>query len=114
MAKQADKKQSTKIARRCAFLFPKSKLGAESFIYLADLAAQNRDFKLSAYYLKRIDQDKFGPELRLKWLTAAVAYDLATGKDDKAMNAYNEILQSGGTLPAEKELKLALMIQQKG
>ncbi|NDV27953.1 tetratricopeptide repeat protein [Desulfovibrio sp. JC010] len=111
---QADKKQSIKIARRCAFLFPKSKLGAESFIYLADQAAQNRDFKLSAYYLKRVDQDKFGPELRLQWLSAAVAYDLAVGKDDKAMKAYNEILKSGGTLPAEKELKLALMIQQKG
>ncbi|WP_320175592.1 tetratricopeptide repeat protein [Maridesulfovibrio sp.] len=114
LSKQADQKQSTQIARRCAFLFPKSKLGAESFIYLADQAAQKRDFNLSAYYLKRVDQDKFGPELRLKWLSAAVAYDLATGKDDKAMNAYNEILQSGGTLPAEKELKLALMIQQKG
>lgn len=114
LAKQAQKEQNTKIARRCAFLFPKSKLGAESFIYLADQAARSRDFKLSAYYLKRVDQDKFGPELRLKWLSAAVAYDLAVGKDDKAMKAYNEILDSGGTLPAEKELKLALMIQQKG
>ncbi|TIH12099.1 hypothetical protein D0S45_19015 [Marinifilum sp. JC120] len=114
LTKQADTKQSSKVARRCAFLFPQSKLGAESFIYLADKAAQNRDFKLSAYYLKRVDQDKFGPQLRLQWLTAAVAYDLAVGKDDKAMKAYNEILESGGTLPAEKELKLALMIQQKG
>ncbi|HAS88436.1 MAG TPA: hypothetical protein DCS48_03915 [Desulfovibrio sp.] len=114
LAKQVQKKQSIKIARRCALLFPKSKLGAESFIYLADQAAQNRDFKLSAYYLKHVDQDRFGPELRLKWLSAAVAYDLAVGKDDKAMKAYNEILNSGGTLPAEKELKLALMIQQKG
>lgn len=114
LEKQANKKQTAKVARRCAFLFPKSKLGAENFIYLADKAALNRDFNLSAYYLKRVDQEKYGPELRLKWLIAAVEYDLATGKDDKAMKAYNEILKSGGTLPAEKELKLALMIQQKG
>ncbi|WP_419779635.1 tetratricopeptide repeat protein [Maridesulfovibrio sp.] len=114
LAKQADTEQNAKTARRSAFLFPQSKLGAESFIYLADQAAMNRDFNLSAYYLKRVDQDKFGPELRLKWLTAAVEYDLAVGNDAKAMKAYNEILDSGGTLPADKELKLALMIQQKG
>jgi len=114
IAQGAGSKQDSKNARRCAFLFPKSKLGAESFIYLADKAAQNRDFKLSAYYLKRVDQDKFGPELRLKWLTAAIEYDLAVGNDAKAMKVYNEILESGGVLPADKELKLALMIQQKG
>ena len=114
LAKQFETKHSSKIARRCAFLFPQSKAGSESFIYLADQAAKNRDFKLSAYYLKRVDQDKFGPELRLKWLTAAVEYDLAVGNDAKAMKAYNEILNSGGILPADKELKLALMIQQKG
>ncbi|WP_415712969.1 tetratricopeptide repeat protein [Maridesulfovibrio sp.] len=114
LAQQEDIKNKIKVARRCAFLFPKSRLGAESFIALADHAAVNRDFKLSAYYLKRVDQDKYGPELRMKWLAAAVEYDLAEGNDAKAMKAYNEILQSGGTLPAEKELKLALMIQQKG
>ncbi len=108
------KKMDGNIARRCAFLFPNSELGAKSYIYLADNAALNRDFKLSAFYLKRVDPEKFGSEMHLKWLIAAVEYDLAVGNEGKALNAYNKILESGGGLPPEKELKLALLIQQKG
>lgn len=114
LAAASSKKMSDNIARRSAFLFPDSELGAQSFIFLAEKAAQNRDFNLSAFYLKRVNQDKFDSIIRMKWLTAAVEYDLAVGNDAKAMKAYNEILNSGGTLPPEKELKLALLIQQKG
>ncbi len=114
LAQNAGKKMDMNIARRCAYLFPHSKLGAQSFIYLAEKAAQNRDFKLSAFYLKRVDPNEFGPEMHLKWLIAAVEYDLAVGNETKALKAYNEILSSGGALPPEKELKLALLIQQKG
>lgn len=114
LSAESRKKMSESIARRSAFLFPDSELGAQSFIFLAEKAAKNRDFQLSAFYLKRVNQDKFDSQIRLKWLTAAVEYDLAVGNDAKAMKAYNEILNSGGTLSAEKELKLALLIQQKG
>ncbi|WP_320169785.1 tetratricopeptide repeat protein [Maridesulfovibrio sp.] len=114
LASGAEGKMDETVARRSAFLFPDSRLGAESLIYLAERAAADRDFQLSAFYLKRVNQDKFGPEIRLKWLKAAVDYDLGAGNDAKALNAYNEILESGGTLSPEKELKLALMIQQKG
>ncbi|WP_432736302.1 tetratricopeptide repeat protein [Maridesulfovibrio sp. FT414] len=110
----ADLKMDESLARRSAFLFPGSELGARSFIYLAENAAQKRDFNLSAFYLKRVNQDKFGPKIRLKWLAAAVEYNLSAGEDAKALKGYNEILDSGGTLSPEKELKLALMIQQKG
>ncbi|MBI9111408.1 tetratricopeptide repeat protein [Maridesulfovibrio ferrireducens] len=114
LAKESSKKMDDNIARRCAMLFPNSDLGARSFIYLADNAAQNRDFKLSAFYLKRVDPNKFGADMQLKWLIAAVEYDLAVGNEAKALKAYNEILGSGGALPPEKELRLALLIQQKG
>lgn len=109
-----NKKKDLNTARRMAFLFQESELGARSFIFLAQNAAQKRDFKLSAFYLKRVNQDKFGKDIRLKWLNAAVEYNLAVGEDAKALKGYNEIIDSGGTLAPAKELKLALMIQQKG
>ncbi|CCO24576.1 tetratricopeptide repeat protein [Maridesulfovibrio hydrothermalis] len=114
LAAESTPRMTESIARRSAFLFPGSELGAKSFVFLAEKAAKNRDFKLSAFYLKRVNQDKFGPEIRISWLIAAVEYDLAVGNEAKAMKAYTELLNSGGTLPAEKELKLALLIQQKG
>ena len=114
LSSESQKNMSEDIARRSAFLFPNSKLGAESLIYLAEKAAKNRNYKLSAFYLKRVNQEKFGSEIKLKWLISAVEYDLAVGNDAKATKAYNEIISLGGTLPAEKELKLALLIQQKG
>lgn len=110
----ADHKMDKSTARRCGFLFPESELAARSFIFLAEDAAGIRDYNLSAFYLKKVNQDKFGADIRLKWLGAAVEYDLAVGNDAKALNAYNEILESGGILSPQKELKLALMIQQKG
>lgn len=110
----SEKNMDNNIARRAAFFFPNSELGAKSYIYLADNAANNRDFKLSAFYLKRVDPAKFGSDMHIKWLIAAVEYDLSVGNEAKALKAYNEILESGGGLPPEKELKLALLIQQKG
>lgn len=110
----AAQKISDETARRSAYLFPYSELGARSFIALASEASAKRDFKLAGFYLKNIDPVAITPELRLKWLIARAEYELLIGDEAKALNTYKEIQNAGGKLEPEKELKLALLIQQKG
>lgn len=110
----AKDKLDSETARRSAYLFPDSRLGTESFIELAREASSRRDFKLAGFYLKHIDPRSISEDLKLKWLVAKAEYELSVGDEARAMKSYREILASGGKLAPEKELKLALLIQQKG
>lgn len=110
----AHKNFDSETARRCAYLFPNSELGAESFIKLANEASEKRDFKLAGFYLNNIDSTRISSKLKLELLVAKSEYEIVIGDADKALTIYNQINKMNGKLDPEKELKLALLVQQKG
>jgi tetratricopeptide (TPR) repeat protein len=100
--------------RRAAYLFPESALGADSYIALSRTAISKREFKLAGFYLKHIDVEKLSPQAKIEFLVAKTEYELLLGDEAAALELYSQLSNAGGSLEPEKELKLALLIQQKG
>lgn len=113
--RQWQSKRSAALAKRTGFLFPNTKVGTQSLLYLAQLAGKSGSLHTTAFYLNRLDSRKLTGKFRADFLQAKAALEIDLGRNKEALKSYMELVEiEGERLTPVKRLKLALLAQQQG
>ncbi|XPV77881.1 MAG: tetratricopeptide repeat protein [Desulfovibrio sp.] len=114
MNEEFAQKPSTTMAKRVSLLFPDSEFGAQCMLYLAKVAVDKKEFELATFYMNRLNKDNLTPLAKSRRLEVLAAFYTETGREDKAVATYRELMKSSTTVPAIVRLKYALTLQQRG
>lgn len=109
-----NKKKDKTLARRAAFLFPKTKLGIDCMLYLAQQAVNSRNFKLASFYLNKLDGSMPTVESQAMLLETKANLAVLTGDKATALDNFKKLLDTGAEISDDSRLKLAFLLQQAG
>jgi len=104
----------SELARRSAFLFPDTAYGYDCLVYLTQRAVENRAFQLADTYLDRMEKLSTDKGRVLARLRLKAKMERESGKDDRALATYQEILSLGADMDARTRLDVATFLQLKG
>ncbi|MDD2219111.1 MAG: tetratricopeptide repeat protein, partial [Desulfoplanes sp.] len=97
-----------------AFLFPHSPAAQKALLFLARETNKNGNKKLAWAYLQKIQTKDLDQDDRVEFLLAKAGMEMELGYEDAALRDYGILMQENpGRVPLEKQLKLALLGQQK-
>ncbi|WP_243546302.1 tetratricopeptide repeat protein [Pseudodesulfovibrio tunisiensis] len=106
--------EDVNLAKRAAFLFKGTSFGIQSLLSLADHEVRKKDLRLAAFYLNQINERMLPEPLRASWLDAKIRLELESGRPDKALETYTELVSlSNDMVPAMTRLRVALLLQQR-
>lgn len=112
--KRVPKAQGLGLARRAAFLFPDTELGADAVLRLARQAIKARQFALANRYLGLLDARKADKKLQAARLEIKAELELEAGHQDQALADYREMIASGFEPADMSRVQMAILLQQKG
>lgn len=108
-----DREATSELAKRSAFLFDDTVLGADALLHLADEAVKAKKLQLGAFYLNGVNAASLSPELRMEWLDIKTRLELDSGRNGTALNTYKEMTETGLDIPVMTRLRMALLYQQR-
>ncbi|WP_250645477.1 tetratricopeptide repeat protein [Salidesulfovibrio onnuriiensis] len=111
---ELNKKPRESLAKRAAFLFNDTSFGINSLFYLADQAIARKDMAMSQFYLHRLNPEELDAADKSRWYEVKTRMELAFGKQEKALETYQELVSVGQPVPAFTRLRMALLMQQRG
>ena len=113
MQQQFDKKPSTELAKRSAFLFDDSSYGIKSVLYLADESVRAKKLQIGAFYLNMVDATALPASLKVIWLDIKTRLELDSARQATALKTYKEMIATGEPIPVMTRLRMALLFQQR-
>lgn len=97
-----------------AFLFPNSPAAQKALLFLARKTNTGGNKKLAWTYLQKIQTKDLDQDDRIEFLLAKAGMEMELGYEDAALRDYGTLMQENpGRVPLQKQLKLALLGQQK-
>lgn len=97
-----------------AFLYPQSPGAQKALLFLAKEANNKGHRHLAWSYLQKIQTRHLDSEDRIEFLLARAGMEMELGYEDAALKDYTQLMQERPQrIPPEKQLKLALLGQQK-
>jgi len=112
-AHMADKPDQT-VAAHLAFLYPQAPAAQKALLFLARTANADGDHNLAWSYLQKIQTRDLDPYDRIEFLLARAGMEMELGHEDAALKDYTVLMEERPErIPPEKQLKLALLGQQK-
>ncbi len=101
-------------ATQLAFLYPNSPAAQKGLLLLARRANQDGHHQLAWSYLQKIQTKDLDPSDRIEFLLARAGMEMELGHEDAALKDYALLMkEQPERIPLEKQLKLALLAQQK-
>jgi tetratricopeptide (TPR) repeat protein len=114
LAAQMTAKPDQTIAGHLAFLYPQSPAAQKALLFLARNANTNGNQNLAWTYLQKIRTRDLDPYDRIEFLLARAGMEMELGQEDAALKDYAVLMEERPErIPPEKQLKLALLGQQK-
>ncbi|GAU09277.1 tetratricopeptide repeat protein [Desulfoplanes formicivorans] len=102
------------VSVQLAFLYPQSPAAQKALLHLAKTANHKGHRALAWSYLKTIQTRHLDSEDRIEFLLARAGMEMELGYEDAALKDYTVLMQERPErIPPEKQLKLALLGQQK-
>ncbi|WP_462324994.1 tetratricopeptide repeat protein [Desulfoplanes sp.] len=110
MAAQPDHAAATHLA----FLYPQAPAAQKGLLFLARKANRAGHQNLAWSYLQKIQTKDLDASDRIEFLLARAGMEMELGYEDAALKDYAILMEERpGRIPPEKQLKLALLGQQK-
>ena len=114
LAREMQKSPTHEASIDLAFLFPQSPAAQKGLLFLAGEAHGLGEKKQSWAYLQKIRTKDLDSNDRIDFLLARAGMEIELGYEDAALKDYATLLQeTPERIPPEKQLKLALLGQQK-
>ncbi|CCH47689.1 tetratricopeptide repeat protein [Pseudodesulfovibrio piezophilus] len=110
---QFKKKPTSELAKRGAFLFEKTTFGTQCLLYLTHQSLQAKDLQLAAFYLNKINHTELPTSQRIDWLNAKATLEFDSGRNEAALETFNQMDKLNAPLPAMIRLRVALLYQQQ-
>jgi tetratricopeptide (TPR) repeat protein len=114
LAAQLADKPDRAVAGHLAFLYPQSPAAQKALLFLARNANTNGNQNLAWTYLQKIRTRDLDSYDRIEFLLARAGMEMELGQEDAALKDYAVLMKERPErIPPEKQLKLALLGQQK-
>ena len=114
LAKKMETAPDLSSSLHLAFLFPNSPAAQKALLFLARKTNTDGNKKLAWTYLQKIQTKDLDQDDRIEFLLAKAGMEMELGYEDAALRDYGTLMQENpGRVPLQKQLKLALLGQQK-